>query len=704
MANLTRVAQLSLGLLSLRMNGSQAFAGVLQRSGARVGVPSVSPPVADAGIKESPVEHQHSVSADAMHIAKSFQPSEYHPPFWARNNHLHTIAASGDFELRFQGDRSGSGGSSSIGGGSIVTRSGPLYDPISSAAAPAPLSLAPSLGATSELASDFGSASTDGGSALPPTETDLAHIDSALEALADASILQLGGISHSAHDASSSASEATGGAADAAAAAAEAAARGGSRLEQWARGLLEGRGEGGREGAAAGRKLVVLLHGLESSSTQPLTKRIAEAFANRGYDVAAVNFRGCSGELNVKPLGYHLGYTDDLEFILAEVRRRFPGLWDRVYLTGFSLGANVIINFLGQEQGQRAAREHGVAGAAVACAPFNPAASVEMLERTRMGQLLYVPSFVNVLRGKAEAHLRMHPRAIEDVEAAAIPRIRTFSDFNEKLVKPLFGFSSVKEYYEAVDARRHISQVRVPLLVVNARDDPMISAETLPDPQETLPDPQEVSHAPVQLVYHDKGGHCGFLAARRLASGREVKDGRWLPMELTRFVDHVEAHLNGSAAAVTPETASVTPETAAGGFAAQRGAASGGGITGAAAAAGGAASSSSGGADAAGALNGAADAVHADLIGAFALDAEAPEAFAGYAALPPLLWRSSSCMHRSSSRSRGGSGLLTRKDDRGALASCLIAFGGELLAPPDQGKAIRCGRRTTQRSVFPATL
>jgi predicted alpha/beta-fold hydrolase len=42
-------------------------------------------------------------------------------------------------------------------------------------------------------------------------------------------------------------------------------------------------------------------------------------FSKRGYDVAAVNFRGCSGELGAQPLGYHLGFTDDLRFVLQEV-------------------------------------------------------------------------------------------------------------------------------------------------------------------------------------------------------------------------------------------------------------------------------------------------------------------------------------------------------------------------------------------------
>jgi predicted alpha/beta-fold hydrolase len=45
----------------------------------------------------------------------------------------------------------------------------------------------------------------------------------------------------------------------------------------------------------------------------------AQVFSKRGYDVAAVNFRGCSGELGAQPLGYHLGFTDDLRFVLQEV-------------------------------------------------------------------------------------------------------------------------------------------------------------------------------------------------------------------------------------------------------------------------------------------------------------------------------------------------------------------------------------------------
>lgn len=36
------------------------------------------------------------------------------------------------------------------------------------------------------------------------------------------------------------------------------------------------------------------------------------------FDVAALNFRGCSGELSKYPVGYHLGFTDDLLHVVRK--------------------------------------------------------------------------------------------------------------------------------------------------------------------------------------------------------------------------------------------------------------------------------------------------------------------------------------------------------------------------------------------------
>ena len=59
-----------------------------------------------------------------------------------------------------------------------------------------------------------------------------------------------------------------------------------------------------------------------------------------------------------------------------------------------------------------------------------------------------------------------------------------------------------QEYYNEVNAANYLSRVRVPLMVVNAKDDPFIAGDSLPGEE-------RAGDAPVRLVYHDYGGHCG---------------------------------------------------------------------------------------------------------------------------------------------------------------------------------------------------
>lgn len=89
-----------------------------------------------------------------------------------------------------------------------------------------------------------------------------------------------------------------------------------------------------------------VLHGLESSSSAVLPRSMSRAFFSRGFEVAAVNFRGCCGEENLKPHAYHLGFTDDLHFVLQRLHSMDPQR--RLYLSGFSLGGNVILKCLGE--------------------------------------------------------------------------------------------------------------------------------------------------------------------------------------------------------------------------------------------------------------------------------------------------------------------------------------------------------------------
>ena len=64
------------------------------------------------------------------------------------------------------------------------------------------------------------------------------------------------------------------------------------------------------------KKLIILLHGLEGNGQRPYITGTAKWFNENNIDAVAVNFRGCSGETNLKYRSYHSGETKDLEDLI----------------------------------------------------------------------------------------------------------------------------------------------------------------------------------------------------------------------------------------------------------------------------------------------------------------------------------------------------------------------------------------------------
>ena len=95
----------------------------------------------------------------------------------------------------------------------------------------------------------------------------------------------------------------------------------------------------------------------------------------------------------------------------------------------------------------------------------------------------------------------------------------------------------------------------MPVLALNALDDPFVDPRSLPLPG---PTGDFGSQAPVRLVVHAHGGHCGFVSAEppaaaspaAPAAAARLQRKDWLPEELGRFVAHCEqSHLCSQAQA-----------------------------------------------------------------------------------------------------------------------------------------------------------
>lgn len=241
--------------------------------------------------------------------------------------------------------------------------------------------------------------------------------------------------------------------------------------------------------------LALVLHGLEGSIQRPYALLTFEALLERGIRPVGLNFRSCSGEPNRTARFYHSGDTEDLAFVLAHLRRRFPDR--KMAAVGFSLGGNVLLKFLG-EQGEAAAES--LEAAATISVPFDLAGGTTVLEKGLMGRI-YSFYFIRSLLRKAELKTALLEA---EVDLARVRAARSLRQFDDAATAPLHGFRDAAEYYERSSSIHFLERIRIPTLLLQSKDDPFLPADTLPE--ETAAENPHLTPA-----FTETGGHVGFV-------------------------------------------------------------------------------------------------------------------------------------------------------------------------------------------------
>jgi len=131
----------------------------------------------------------------------------------------------------------------------------------------------------------------------------------------------------------------------------------------------------------------------------------AKALIKDGWDVAAMNHRGCSGEENRLYLSYNSGRTQDLSELIDHILTQEQ--YSKVALIGFSLGGNLLLKYLGEP---REISHKIVAGIAIS-APIDLQSSLDFLMKKRNRP--YTLVFLKDLRNKYKRKMKLFPRSEE---------------------------------------------------------------------------------------------------------------------------------------------------------------------------------------------------------------------------------------------------------------------------------------------------
>jgi predicted alpha/beta-fold hydrolase len=248
-------------------------------------------------------------------------------------------------------------------------------------------------------------------------------------------------------------------------------------------------------GAATASRRLLLLHGLEGSVNSHYVRRVLSLAAARGWGATLMVFRGCGSTPNVARRFYHSGETTDLDRVFGTLHARWPAAeW---HCMGVSLGGNVLLKWLGESGDAGRVRR-----AATVSVPFDLGAGARAIAVGLGG--LYDRNFLITLRAKALAKLSLHPNLFD---RETLVRARTVFEFDDAVTAPVHGFANADDYYTKSSSISFLSSVRVPTLLLSAKNDPFLPRVVL----DRVTDIAKKNPA-LHTEFHEGGGHVGFVS------------------------------------------------------------------------------------------------------------------------------------------------------------------------------------------------
>lgn len=273
--------------------------------------------------------------------------------------------------------------------------------------------------------------------------------------------------------------------------------------------LIENRPEGWNLSQRSGR-IAVLVHGLAGDHQSNYMIRITRRLVRAGVLVFRVNLRGCGVGFGLAQHPYHSGRSEDIRAVTQWITERHPE--SPISLMGFSLGGNIVLKMAGEDGSKPTGNLDSVLAVSP---PVDLAATAEHLKKTR--NLLFDQFFVWKLKQQIKKQLQHFP---------ALPRLQfhrrlNLTDIDELFTAPRSGFRDAQDYYARSSCGPWVSSIRIPGLILCAKDDPIVNAASYS--KLNLP-------SGVDLIMPSSGGHLGFFGHTGVAGEYEWMDSlvvRW---------------------------------------------------------------------------------------------------------------------------------------------------------------------------------
>jgi predicted alpha/beta-fold hydrolase len=262
------------------------------------------------------------------------------------------------------------------------------------------------------------------------------------------------------------------------------------------------------------RPIVVLFHGLAGSFNSPYIQGVMRGLEKKGFASVLMHFRGCSGKPNLLPRSYHSGDTADAKAWIEHLHRIYPN--SSLYAVGYSIGGNVLLKYLGEEQDNTPLR-----AAVSVSAPMDLAVCAEVISKGFAKN--YEKHLLKPLRDSLKEKFHTFDMsALLKLKKEEIESIETIEAFDEHYTAPMHGFGSAQDYYSKCSSKQFLKNIYITTHIIHALDDPFMDDRILPTQEECS------DFVSLELTKH--GGHVGFV------EGSFFKPKYWLEKRIVEFL------------------------------------------------------------------------------------------------------------------------------------------------------------------------
>ncbi|KAL2136798.1 hypothetical protein VTI74DRAFT_1450 [Chaetomium olivicolor] len=267
-------------------------------------------------------------------------------------------------------------------------------------------------------------------------------------------------------------------------------------------------------GSDDSRPMLIVLHGLSGGSHEVyLRHAIAPLVMDGGdWEVCVVNARGCAHSKVTSGVLFNARATWDVRQVVNWARKTFPNR--PLFGMGFSLGANILTNYAGEEGANCPLK------AAIAVGnPFDLEVANKALQRTLLGKQVYS----RVMGTNMKRLINTHKDAVlkhTNLNFDRIQKVTFLHEFDREVQTVTWGYPTQNAYYRDASSSDAVLAIRIPFLAISALDDPIAVYDAIPF-QEFTQNPYTV------LLTTSLGGHLSWF---------EIGGGRWHPKPICNFL------------------------------------------------------------------------------------------------------------------------------------------------------------------------